>query len=98
MLEEELVNNLTAGGAAITKNTISNTQQSNGLEFFRAYKVPLLKKACVQADSLCMAQRTSSPQSSMEVKTCFQAAFLLRVHNDFTALRGQRTGPCTVKS
>lgn len=96
MLEEELVNNLTAGGAA--KNTISNTQQSNGLEFFRAYKVPLLKKACVQADSLCMAQRTSSPQSSMEVKTCFQAAFLLRVHNDFTALRGQWTGPCTVKS
>lgn len=98
MLEEELVNNLTAGGAAITKNTISNTQQSNGLKFFRAYKVPLLKKACVQADSLCMAQRTSPPQSSMEVKTCFQAAFLLRVHNDFTALRGQWTGPCTVKS
>lgn len=61
MLEEELVNNLTAGGAAITKNTISNTQQSNGLEFFRAYNVPLLKKACVQADSFLYGSKNIIP-------------------------------------
>ncbi len=42
--------------------------------------------------------RTQSLQSSTEVETsCFGAVSLLRVRDDFTALKGQWTGPCTVK-
>lgn len=49
-------------------------------------------------------QRNAEPQttismSNMVVKTfCFDAFSLLRVQEDFTALRDQWTGPCTVES
>ena len=46
---EELVNDLKAAGTTVTKMTIGNTLCHNGLKSCRAHKVPLLKKAHVQA-------------------------------------------------
>lgn len=71
-------------------------------------KVSLLEKTHVEAcpgehlnDSEMawgeMTQGTPSPQSSTDVETCFEAVFLLRVHNDFTSLRSQWMRPCTEK-
>jgi len=44
--QEELVNDLKAVGTTVTKQTIDNTLRRNGL---KSCKVPLLKKAHVQA-------------------------------------------------
>uniref|UniRef100_A0A803KAM4 Transposase Tc1-like domain-containing protein n=1 Tax=Xenopus tropicalis TaxID=8364 RepID=A0A803KAM4_XENTR len=45
----ELVNDLKLAGTTVTKKTIGNTLHRNGLKSCRARKVPLLKKAHVQA-------------------------------------------------
>ncbi|KAJ8374841.1 hypothetical protein SKAU_G00054210 [Synaphobranchus kaupii] len=46
---EELVNDLKAAGTTVTKKTSGNTLRRNGLKSCSARKVPLLKKAHVQA-------------------------------------------------
>ncbi len=46
---EDLVNDLKASGIIVTKNTIGNTLRREGLKSCSARKVPLLKKAHVQA-------------------------------------------------
>ena len=47
--QEELVNDLKAVGTTVKKRTISNTQHREGLKSCCVHKVPLLKKAHVQA-------------------------------------------------
>ena len=47
--QEELVNDLKAVGTTVMKRTISNTLHLEGLKSCCAHKVPLLKKAHVQA-------------------------------------------------
>ena len=47
--QEELVNDLKAVGTTVTKRTISNTLHYEGLKSCCVRKVPLLKKAHVQA-------------------------------------------------
>ena len=47
--QEELVNDLKAVGTTVTKQNIGNTLRRNGLKSCSACKVPLLKKAHVQA-------------------------------------------------
>ncbi len=46
---EDLVNDLKAAGTIVTKKTIGNTLRREGLKLCSARKVPLLKKAHVQA-------------------------------------------------
>ena len=46
---QELVDDLKAAGTTVTKMTISNTLRRSGLKSCSARKVPLLKKAHVQA-------------------------------------------------
>ncbi len=46
---EDLVNDLKAAGTIVTKKTIGNTLRRGGLKSCSACKVPLLKKAHVQA-------------------------------------------------
>ncbi len=46
---EDLVNDLKAAGTIVTKKTIGNILRREGLKSCRARKVPLLKKAHVQA-------------------------------------------------
>ena len=46
---EELVNDLKAAGNTVTKKSIGNTLHRNGLKSCSSCKVPLLKKAHVQA-------------------------------------------------
>ncbi len=46
---EDLVNDLKAAGTIVTKKTIDNTLRREGLKSCSACKVPLLKKAHVQA-------------------------------------------------
>ncbi len=46
---EDLVNDLKAVGTIVTKKTIGNTLRSEGLKSCSACKVPLIKKAHVQA-------------------------------------------------
>ncbi len=46
---EDLVNDLKAAGIIVTKKTIGNTLRREGLKSCSACKVPLLKKAHVQA-------------------------------------------------
>ncbi len=46
---EDLVNDLKAAGTIVTKKTIGNTLRCEGLKSCSARKVPLLKKAHVQA-------------------------------------------------
>ncbi len=47
--QEDLVNDLKAAGTIVTKKTIGNTLRCEGLKSCSARKVPLLKKAHVQA-------------------------------------------------
>ncbi len=47
--QEDLVNDLKAAGTIVTKKTIGNTLRREGLKSCSARKVPLLKKAHVQA-------------------------------------------------
>ncbi len=47
--EEDLVNDLKAAGTIVTKKTIGNTLRHEGLKSCSTRKVPLLKKAHVQA-------------------------------------------------
>ncbi len=47
--QEDLVNNLKTTGTTVTKKTIGNTLRHEGLKSCSARKVPLLKKAHVQA-------------------------------------------------
>ena len=46
---EDLVNDIKAAGIIVTKETIGNTLHHEGLKSCSARKVPLLKKAHVQA-------------------------------------------------
>ncbi|KAK6314701.1 hypothetical protein J4Q44_G00142300 [Coregonus suidteri] len=46
---EDLVNDLKAAGTIVTKKTIGNTLRREGLKSCSARKVPLLKKAHIQA-------------------------------------------------
>jgi len=46
---EELVNDIKAVRTTVTKKTIGNTLRRNGLKSCSAHKIPLLKKAHVQA-------------------------------------------------
>ncbi|KAL0147253.1 hypothetical protein M9458_057446 [Cirrhinus mrigala] len=46
---EDLVNDLKAAGTIVTKKTVGNTLRREGLKSCRVRKVPLLKKAHVQA-------------------------------------------------
>ncbi|KAL0165857.1 hypothetical protein M9458_037701, partial [Cirrhinus mrigala] len=46
---EDLVNDLKAAGSIVTKKTTGNTLRREGLKSCSAHKVPLLKKAHVQA-------------------------------------------------
>ena len=48
-IQEELGNDLKAAGTTVTKKTIGNTLRRNGLRPCSARKVPMLKKAHVQA-------------------------------------------------
>ncbi len=56
---EDLVNDLKAAGTIVTKKTIGNTLHREELKSCSAHKVPLLKKAHVQA-------RLKSPNDSEE--------------------------------
>uniref|UniRef100_A0A674MQF4 Transposase Tc1-like domain-containing protein n=1 Tax=Takifugu rubripes TaxID=31033 RepID=A0A674MQF4_TAKRU len=47
--QQELVNDLQAAGTKVTRKTIGNTLRRNGLKSCSARKVPLLKKAHVEA-------------------------------------------------
>ncbi len=47
--QEDLVNDLKAAGTIVTKKTIGNTLRREGLKSCSACKIPLLKKAHVQA-------------------------------------------------
>ncbi len=48
-ISKDLVNDLKAAGTIVTKKTIVNTLRREGLKSCSAHKVPLLKKAHVQA-------------------------------------------------
>ena len=66
--QEELVNDLKAVGTTVTKRTISNTLQYNceGLKYCCARKVPLLKKAHVQARLKFTEEHLDDPEEVWE--------------------------------
>ncbi len=51
--QEDMVNDLKAAGTIVTKKTVGNTLRREGLKSCSALKLPLLKKAHVQAHLKC---------------------------------------------
>ena len=64
--QEELVNDLKAVGTTVTKRTISNTLHREGLKSCCARKVPLLKKAHVQACLKLAKEHLDDPEEAWE--------------------------------
>ena len=64
--EEELVNDLKAVGTTVTKRTISTTQHREGLKSCCVRKVPLLKKAHVQAHLKFGKEHLDDPEEAWE--------------------------------
>ena len=64
--QEELVNDLKAVGTTVTKRTISNTLNREGLKSCCARKVPLLKKAHVQAHLKFGKEHLDDPEEAWE--------------------------------
>ena len=64
--QEELVNDLKAVGTTVTKRTISNTLHHEGLKSCCARKVPLLKKAHVQARLKFAKEHLDDPEEAWE--------------------------------
>ena len=62
--QEELVNDLKAVGTTVTKRTISNTLHREGLKSCCARKVPLLKKAHVQARLKFAKEHLDDPEEA----------------------------------
>ena len=65
-IQEELVNDLKAVGTTVTKRTISNTLHREGLKSCCAHKVPLLKKAHVQARLKFAKEHLDDPEEAWE--------------------------------
>ncbi len=61
---EDLVNDLKAAWTIVTKKTIGNTLRHEGLESCSARKVPLLKKALIQA---CLKFANDSKENWVKV-------------------------------
>ena len=64
--QEELVNDLKAVGTTVTKRTISNTLHREGLKSCCTRKVPLLKKAHVQARLKFAKEHLDDPAGAWE--------------------------------
>ena len=64
--QEELVNDLKAAGTTVTKKTISNTLHREGLKSCCSRKVPLLKKAHVQARLKFAKEHQDDPEEAWE--------------------------------
>ena len=64
--QEELVNGLKAVGTTVTKGTISNTLHHEGLKYCCARKVPLLKKAHIQARLKFAKEHLDDPEEAWE--------------------------------
>ena len=64
--QEELVNDLKVVGTKVTKRTISNTLHREGLKSCCAGKVPLLKKAHVQASLKFAKEHLDDPEEAWE--------------------------------
>ena len=62
--QEELVNDLKAVGTTVTKRTISNTLYYEGLKSYCTHKVPLLKKAHVQARLKFAKEHLDDPEEA----------------------------------
>ena len=62
--QEELVNDLKAVGTTVRKRTISNTLRREGLKSCYARKVPLLKKAHVQARLKFAKEHLDDPEEA----------------------------------
>uniref|UniRef100_A0AAY4CMV3 Transposase Tc1-like domain-containing protein n=1 Tax=Denticeps clupeoides TaxID=299321 RepID=A0AAY4CMV3_9TELE len=63
---EDLVNDLKVAGTTVTKKTIGNTLHHNGLKSCSARKVPLLKKAHVQARLKLANEHLNDSESNWE--------------------------------
>ena len=64
--QDELVNDLKAVGTTVTKRTISNTLQREGLKSCCVCKVPLLKKAHVKAHLRFAKEHLDDPEEAWE--------------------------------
>ena len=64
--QEELVNDLKVVGTTVTKRTISNTLHCEGLKSCCVRKVPLLKKAHVQARLKFAKEHLDDPEEAWE--------------------------------
>ena len=64
--QEELVNDLKAVGTTVTKRTISTSLHLEGLKSCCVHKVPLLKKAHVQAHLNFAKEHLDDPEETWE--------------------------------